>query len=115
MTCLWVNKPTFINEMDIFTLTTGYQKMEEAIIYGVHKQSNSLPSPWRRGSICLHCALSLFFLGYIAYKAQGAQTRDKVSELSWWHNAQRCVSFDVAPPSTQGALGYICIIAIYSS
>lgn len=64
MPCLWVNKPTFINEMDILTLTTGYQKMEEAIIYGVHKQSNSLPTPAEEGgpsvfiAVC-HCSTSV--------------------------------------------------------
>lgn len=36
----WVNKPNFVNKMDIFLLAMGYQKMYQAMIYGAHKQSN---------------------------------------------------------------------------
>lgn len=81
MPCLWVNKPTFINEMGILTLTTGYQKMEEAIIYGVHKQSNSLPTPWRRGFICLHliCHCSSLVTQLTRHRVLGPEIKSQSS------------------------------------
>lgn len=88
MLCLWVNKPTFINEMDILTLTTGYQKMEEAIIYGVHKQSNSLLAPVEEGgpsvfiAVC-HC--STFVTEPTRHLV--LRTGDKAQGLSWEHNS----------------------------
>lgn len=88
MLCLWVNKPTFINEMDTLTLTTGYQKMEEAIIYGVHKQSNSLPTPVEEGGpsvfiVVCHCSTFVTELT----RQLVLRTGDKAQELSWWYNS----------------------------
>lgn len=38
--CFWVNKPNFVNKMDILLLAMGYQKIYQAMIYDAHKQSN---------------------------------------------------------------------------
>ena len=38
--CFWVNKPNFVNKMDILLLAMGYQKIYQTMIYDAHKQSN---------------------------------------------------------------------------
>lgn len=35
-----VNKPHFVNKMDILLLAMGYQNIYQAMIYDAHKQSN---------------------------------------------------------------------------